>query len=1003
MGFFGNIKNVVVNAWNVSTTFDPYFKEFTRDLNSIEIVSESIDPNITRIYNQIKETAPKKYSIQINLYDTILNKLREHNKKVNEINDGMSGFSYDSIVANPHSFDNAYINKYVKIAELISSFKTYSDKYKNFKENVNTINSYYSDLTKEYDLNKNFDDLCKLSGIVDYIDDKTAEQLRAKANAIIEEINSHNKKFYPLKTINELNDKISNHNKEFIANNKGNSLFDSINGRSLDNEQREAILTDEMSTLVVAGAGSGKTLTICGKVEYLLKEKKVKPEDILLLSYSKKSANDLQQKISKINSQLTVGTFHKIGLDVLKETQNKIFMVEDQYKAIIENYFRVEMKNRPHILQAILTYYGLYIASDKHDKKYKNEGEMYEDLKKQDLSTLKSQLIHLTNDINNHETLKKEHVKSFEEMAIANWYFINGINYVYEAPYTVDVSTPDKRQYMPDFYLPDYKIYHEHYGVNKEGKAEQYEGQEAQTYVTNISWKRDIHQQYKTTCLETYSFEFDEGNIFDKLEKQLKEKGVKFSPLSDKEIFNALESIYEGQSFKSFINLIRTFLSLYKAKYRNVSGFNELMNFRFKNNYEQKRAELFLSIVKDIYQYYMNYLKKEGKIDFDDMILQSTIELDNTSNFKYKYIIVDEFQDISLSRMLFLKKLISHGNSKLFSVGDDWQAIYRFSGCDLNIFLNFKNYFGASAIVKITTTHRNSQELQDIAGPFIKANPEQFNKSINSTRHLEHPVRIMYYNDKKYYALLDVLKEISKIDAKANVLLLGRNNKDIETVSLDNRIYIDFNASKKENKTIIKVTDFPLMNISYSTVHSSKGLEEDYVIILNADDSRLGFPNKMEDDGLLDMVLSSNSNYEYAEERRLWYVALTRTRNYTYIIASADNPSIFVEEIKNQCLILNPNTVCKQNEILCPKCKSGRLVLRNNGSDNNNFYGCSNYPYCQYTIDDLRAVKRNMRCRICGDFMVYRKGEWGSFYGCHNYPRCRYTKKYIPKKIKSKV
>ena len=996
MGFFGNIKNFVVNAWNVSTHFDPYFREFTRDLNSIEIVSESIDPNITRIYNQIKETAPQKYAIQINQYDTALSKVREHNKKVNKINDGMDGFSYDSIVANPHSFNYADIKKYVEIADLIASFRTYSDKYKKFKENVNTINSCYSDLVKEYDLNKDFDDLCKLSGIVDYIDDKTAEPLRVKAKAIIEEINSHNKKFYPIKAINELNDKFLNHNKEFIVNNKSNSLFDSINGRSLDNEQREAVLTDEMSTLVVAGAGSGKTLTICGKVEYLLKEKKVKPEDILLLSYSKKSATDLQEKISKIDSNLTVGTFHAIGLDVLKETQNKSFMVEDQYKAIIEKYFRVEMKNRPHMLQTILTYYGLYIASDKHDKKYKNEGEMYEDLKKQDFSTLRSQLIHLTNDINNRETLKKEHVKSFEEMAIANWYFINGINYVYEAPYIVDVSTADKRQYMPDFYLPDYKIYHEHYGVNKEGKAEQYDGPEAQMYVTNISWKRSIHQQYQTTCLETYSFEFDEGNIFDKLEKQLKEKGVKFNPLSDKEIFNALESIYEGQSFKSFINLIRTFLSLYKAKYRDVSGFNELMNFRFKNNYEQKRAGLFLSIIKDVYQYYMDYLKKEGKIDFDDMILQSTIELDNTSNFKYKYIIVDEFQDISLSRMLFLKKLIAHGNSKLFSVGDDWQAIYRFSGCDLNIFLKFKDYFGASAITKITTTHRNSQELQDIAGPFIKANPEQFNKSINSVRHLEHPVRIMYYNDEKYYALLDVLREISKMDAKANVLLLGRNNKDIEAVSLDNRIYIDFSASKKQNKTIIKVRDFPSMNISYSTVHGSKGLEEDYVIIINADDSRLGFPNKMEDDELLDMVLSSNSNYEYAEERRLWYVALTRTRSYTYIIASAESPSIFVEEIKNQCLIMNPSTIRKQNEILCPKCKSGRLVLRNNGLNNNNFYGCSNYPYCEYTIDDFRAVKRNMRCSSCGDFMVYRKGKWGAFYGCHNYPRCQNTEEYTP-------
>ena len=187
------------------------------------------------------------------------------------------------------------------------------------------------------------------------------------------------------------------------------------------------------------------------------------------------------------------------------------------------------------------------------------------------------------------------------------------------------------------------------------------------------------------------------------------------------------------------------------------------------------------------------------------------------------------------------------------------------------------------------------------------------------------------------------------------------------------------------------------MNIYYSTVHGSKGLEEDYVIIINADDSRLGFPNKVEDDELLDMVLSSKSNYEYAEERRLWYVALTRTRTYTYIITNVDNPSIFVEEIKEHCLIMNPNTIrSKQNEILCPRCKSGRLVLRNNESNGNQFYGCSNYPYCDYTIEDFRAVKRNIRCRSCGDFMIYRTGQWGAFYGCHNYPRCTHTEEYVP-------
>ena len=993
MNFFKKIILSMTNSNRVKQKVTPYFNSVKKELSSFLLIDTKVPDDVNYNISILIESQPKKYNKLKDKLEELNKDILKHNELVNRliyINENVSIYNYDSILHNPYIlnqdiFDDLILAiEYSKKLKGLPTFCIELNKLQyiinNFKELCNQFN-LLNDYHKKLDLSK-----------YNYIDFSQKINIINDVAELISRIDMQHL-FYDFKIHNNLDEMVKVHNEEWINVNLNNPLFDSINNRSLDTEQRKSVLTDELSTLVVAGAGSGKTLTICGKVEYLLKEKNVNPNDILLLSYSKKSADDLQQKISKIDSQLTVGTFHKIGLDILKETQNKVFMVEDQYKAIIEKYFREEMKNRPHMLQTILTYYGLYIASDKHDKKYKNEGEKFEDLKKQDFSTLRSQLIHLTNDINNRETLKKERVKSFEEMAIANWYFINGINYVYESPYAVDVSTADKRQYMPDFYLPDYKIYHEHYGINKEGKAEQYEGPEAQMYVANISWKRNIHQQFQTICLETYSYEFDEGNIFDKLEKQLKEKGVKFNPLSDNEIFNALESIYEGQPFKSFVNLIRTFLSLYKAKYRDVLGFNQLMNFRFNNRYEQQRAGLFLSIIKDVYLYYMDYLKQEGKIDFDDMILQSTIELDNTSNFKYKYIIVDEFQDISLSRMLFLKKLISHGNSKLFSVGDDWQAIYRFSGCDLNIFLKFKDYFGASEITKITTTHRNSQELQDIAGPFIKANPEQFNKSINSARHLEHPVRIMYYNDEKYYAFLDVLKEISKMDAKANILLLGRNNKDIESILLDNRIYIDFNASKKETKTIIKVKDFSTMNISYSTVHGSKGLEEDYVIILNADDSRLGFPNKMEDDELLDMVLSSNSNFEYAEERRLWYVALTRTRSYTYIIASAESPSIFVEEIKDQCLVMNPSTIRKENELLCPKCKSGRLVLRNNGSNNKSFYGCSNYPYCEYTIDNFKAVNRNLKCRSCGDFMIYRKGQWGAFYGCHNYPYCKYKEK----------
>lgn len=130
--------------------------------------------------------------------------------------------------------------------------------------------------------------------------------------------------------------------------------------------------------------------------------------------------------------------------------------------------------------------------------------------------------------------------------------------------------------------------------------------------------------------------------------------------------------------------------------------------------------------------------------------------------------------------------------------------------------------------------------------------------------------------------------------------------------------------------------------------------------------------------------------------RRLWYVALTRTKTYTYILASQNNPSIFVEEIKDKCEILNPEVLEIDNgHISCPHCKSGRLVIRTNGLNGKKFYGCSNFPFCNYKIDDFRAVDRNLRCPICGEFMVYRKGPYGAFYGCRNYPRCKHKEEYF--------
>lgn len=995
-----NLFEKITFHYKVITNFRPYLKKKPKNMDYLEIISENIDENIVSIYESLLNFPPNKYKKDKDRFVTYKNKIYEHNKQVELINQTVKSWNFKEILENPYSISNEYFSECANVAELLKNYTNLSEEHISFQKQIESVKDDYDLICSEFDIFSEFNALLDLSNY-GYISHAQKEEIISNTNDIMQKYGTEEISYYKIADNASIKEIIKNHNDLYLDKAINLPLLDNINGYSLDKEQRKAILTNEDSVLVVAGAGSGKTLTICGKVEYLIKEKNIDPNDILVLSYSKKSANDLQSKISTINEEIRVGTFHKIGLDILKETQNKEFMVEDQYKAIIEQYFREEMEKRPEVFRQILTYYSLFLYSIKKEKKYTNEGELFEDLLKSDFTTLKNQLISLTGDYYARETLKKEFVKSYEEMAIANWYFINGIDYIYEAPYEIEISSNHRRQYMPDFKLKNHPIYHEHYGIDEHHRATQFSDKEEKEYLDGIKWKRGIHKKHRTDCIETYSYEFDDGIIFEKLEKELKERGVEFNPLSTDEINNVFNSIYKSKDFTSFINLVRTFLSLYKAKYRDENGFEVMKNHSFRNNYEKNRAILFLDIVKDIYHYYNGYLASTGKIDFDDMILQSMEEIDNTSHFKFKYIIVDEFQDISFSRMKLLKKLIDHGNSKLFAVGDDWQAIYRFSGCDINIFLKFSDFFDYSEIKYITTTHRNSQELQDIMVPFILTNPEQFKKSINSNIHLENPIQIIYYTEKKHRAFLTVLEEISKKDKCASVLLLGRNNRDLEDIIIKNQIYKDYSHSN-ESETVIKCRRFPKLKLTFSTVHGAKGLEDDYVIVINADDNVTGFPNKTEDDELLNLVLSNKSGYEYAEERRLWYVALTRSRKFTYIIANSKKPSRFLVEIESQCFVINP-TQKKDTEIegvTCPSCKSGRLILRKSENSKNKFYGCSNYPYCKYTINDIRAVKRNKRCKKCGDIMIYRTGQWGAFYGCNSYPECTYTENYNKKNKK---
>ena len=826
-----------------------------------------------------------------------------------------------------------------------------------------------------------------------YVDDRMAAMYLAPAREVATRFASYTVAHYPAPSVEAVEEAINQRNERYIRRHLADEIFDDVSGRSLDENQRRAVLCDALSSLTVAGAGAGKTLTICGKLMWLFHTKQATPDDVLLLSYSKASATDLASKVDKLNvpyfRKPKVKTFHALGLEILTKAHGQKLTIDEQFAAHIKNFFTDEVQRSPRASSAVFTFYALYSSpASSLKKKYANKGEEFSDLKRDDFTTLKDRLRSLNKDKTGgkKETLQKELVKSYEELVIANWFFVNGVKYEYERSYEVTTATSQKRQYTPDFYLSDYAIYLEHYGINKEGKTPQYTADEEQAYLDAMKWKRQVHQENGTVCLETYSWQFEDGTIFDALKAQLEKHGVTLKPLTQDDILNALSDIYSGVGFRSLMNLLVTFLSLYKAQFADAAGFDTL-HPAFPTRYENERAARFLDVARCAYEYYERQLHEQGKIDFDDMILRSVSALDATEEYRYKYIIVDEFQDISESRSRFLEKLIEHGRSKLFAVGDDWQAIYRFTGCDVGIFLNFAARFKGARLNFVPATHRNSSELQAVVEPFILANPAQIKKHVLSKKHQVNPARIIYHDDDRRAAFRWAADEIAAVDEKASVLVLGRNRRDVIPVLSDEE-----GGVRRKGEALID-TRHPAMSLSYKTVHQSKGLEATFVVLLSGEEGENGFPNKMEDDRILELLLGQKEAFPFAEERRLFYVALTRTRSVVYVLSDKNRPSSFVKEIENRChvtdLSAQRQTPDTWGERTCPWCKGGQLKER---AGLTRFWGCSNYPYCKYTINDSAAVKANERCPDCGDFLVERTGKWGAFLGCHAFPACRFTR-----------
>lgn len=797
---------------------------------------------------------------------------------------------------------------------------------------------------------------------------------------------------------------IKNWNEEYIKNELeiNKALFDNIDGKSLDEQQRKAVVVDEMNNLVLSGAGSGKTLTISGKVKYLVETKNVKPEEILLISFTKKAAEEMTTRIAeRLNINVESKTFHKLGFDIITEHNKKRFDIAEILDKVTDEYFtKYIFENNSQIINMI-NFFSYYLNIPKDMEKYKSLGELYEEEKSIDFETLKSK--YNKNEIINEKidtlkinkkTIQGEIVKSLEEVQIANFLFLNCINYEYENLYPYESDDPYKKNYRPDFYLPDYNIYIEHFGITKEEKTPWLSEVEQTKYLEEMKWKREFHKKNKTKLLETYSYYNKEGRLLSELQKMLNDNNVKFKEADYLDIYNKIYESANNKYFKEFKKLIISFINLFKSNGYTENSFDELTNkiHNTKNSFLRLRSRIFVDIVKPIHKLYQSKLIEAECIDFNDMInLATDIIKDGNLVLKYKYIIIDEYQDISVSRYNLIKAIKTRTNAKLICVGDDWQSIYRFAGSDIDLFTNFKKYFGYYELLKIEKTYRNSQELIDIAGKFVMSNPNQLRKNLKSDKRESNPIIIKGYSIDIISAIRSAIKDIVlKSGDTSEIIILGRNNFDIDFI--EEASNFEFKIIRSQG--LIKYARYPRLYIQFLTAHRSKGLESDNVIIINLENKQTGFPNKISDDPVLSLVLTNKDDFGYAEERRLFYVGLTRTKNTTYLIVPDRNPSIFVEEIKSMVNVakeFNPDEKSIQSNPACPKCKKGVLVLREVSQNKIKFLGCSNYPKCNYSVRYLEVLDNKKICPICGGFMVRRKGQYSYFYGCTNYPVCKNT------------
>jgi len=764
----------------------------------------------------------------------------------------------------------------------------------------------------------------------------------------------------------------------------------------LDNEQRRAVVTDDDYCLLVAGAGAGKTTTMAAKVKYLVEKKHIPPEDIIVISYTKKAIDELKDRINKgLKIPARICTFHSFAYDIVRKFSDTPPEVNYSAYNIIFEMLEKEIFDDKPLLRKVLLFLGYYFDLPADAMNYENLNQFHLAKAAQDFETIKSGAGDYVNKIATQRgkamrTLTGEYLRSVQEAQIANFLYLNGLDYDYEPVYPHAIGGA-KKKYTPDFLIRqgEHTAYLEHYAISESGYSYVLTQQDVAKYSNAIKDKRKLHRQMGTTLLETWSWYKDKRSLTEHLSDILIAEGFILKERDFSEVYQKIVDTSKDKYVFKMVQFLQTFVGQFKTCGYDIGGFDAL-----RDKTDNPRTHLFLDIAQPVYEYYQKCLASQNRIDFEDMINDAHFYLSEIEKqqleLPYKYIIIDEFQDIARQRFNLTKRLSEITKAKVVAVGDDWQSIFAFSGSEIGLFTRFLELMGSGIEMKITHTYRNSQELIDIAGGFVQKNISQIKKQLISPKRLPNPVVLTEFNDsfKPDYSMAEAAEQtieriIGEYGEGTSILLIGRYNYDSYKICRTNR-FSDLPGNR------IKCEKFPKADLTFMTAHSAKGLGYDNVILLNMFEGKFGFPCQLEDDPIMKLVRFEDTSIPFAEERRLFYVALTRTKNRVYILTPLNKPSRFLIELINDYKIphaenLNMGTV-DLFRLRCPIC-GYPLKYEFNKNYGMNLYLCTNEPeICDFMTNNKSHLHDIYKCSECKDgYMIVKSKGQDAFYGCTGY------------------